>query len=489
MRARSALGAAAAAIAVAALPAAAQAVSWNREVKSVPGLRIPRVWVTVNDQDKAPGFMFLTPRAKLGQSTGPTILNADGKVVWFHRLSPRRTASGLQPQIYRGKPVLVWGQRPPLVHEGDSYRGAPHTVYNVIADTSYRIIARIRARGHGVRTDLHEFRISKRDTALVLGWRVVDRDLRRYGGTRHSAVLDNVVQEIDIRTGRVLLNFSAARRISPRQSYVRPPKDAGAWDAYHVNSITEDTDGNLLLTSRHMSAVYKIDRRTGRVMWKLGGRGGDFKLSNAARFYYPHDAQRAPDGTITILDNHAGPVTLNHASRALRLRVNTRRHTVSLARSFPHPAGNVSSTSQGNVNQLANGDVFVGWGISPWFSEYAADGRILFAAHFKNAWSQSYRAFKADWHATPTGAPAIYARVTKGNVAAYVSWNGATEVASWRLLGGPDQNNLTTLVETPWADFETKLSAAATPAFVKAQALDANGNVLGESAPVAPNTT
>src|SRR4051794_39305046 len=241
--------------------------------------------MTVNDDAKSPGFIFVTPRAKLGQSTGPTILNADGKVVWFHRLSPRRTASGLQPQVYRGNPVLIWGQRPPLVHEGDSYRGDPHTVYNVIADTSYRIIARIRARGHGVRTDLHEFRISKRNTALVLGWRVVARDLRRYGGIRQSAVLDNLVQEIDIRTGKVLLNFSAANRISPRHSYVRPPKGAGAWDAYHVNSISEDTDGNLLITSRHMSAVYKIDRRTGHVLWKLGGRGGKFRVSNPARFF------------------------------------------------------------------------------------------------------------------------------------------------------------------------------------------------------------
>jgi hypothetical protein len=445
------------------------------------------VFVTVNDHAKAPGFMFLTPRAKLGQSTGPTILNADGKVVWFHRLSPRRTAAGLRPQVYRGKPVLVWGQRPPLVHEGDSYRGPPHTVYNIIADTSYRIIARIRARGHGVRTDLHEFKISKRSTALVLGWRVVNRNLKRYGGPERSAVLDNVIQEIDIRTGKVLLNWSAARRLSPRYSYVRAP-DTGAWDAYHLNSINEDTDGNLLITSRHMSAVYKINRRTGRVMWKLGGRHSNFKVSSAARFYYPHDAQRAPDGSITILDNHAGPVSVRGASRALRLRVNSRRRTVSLARSFRHPSGSVHSDSQGNATELPNGNVFVGWGISPWFSEYAPDGRLVFAAHFKSAWSQSYRAFKDDWHATPKGNPAIFARITNGRVAAYVSWNGATEVANWRLLGGPAQDQLAPLGSAPWADFETKLAFDGTPAYVQVQALDATGEVIGASGVVQPKT-
>jgi hypothetical protein len=481
VRVRSLVGAAAAAVAVAAVPAAAEAISWNKEVKSVPGLRIPRVFVTVNDPDKSPGFMFLTPRAKNGQRTGPTILNADGKVVWFHRLSPRRTALGLRPQTYRGKPVLIWGQRPPLIHEGDHYRGDPQTVYNVIADTSYRIIARVRAHGHGIRTDLHEFGISRRSTAFVLGYRILNRNLKRYGGVERSAILDNVIQEIDIKTGRVLLNWSAARRVSPRDSYVKPPP-AGAWDAYHFNSINEDSDGNLLLTSRHMSAVYKVDRRTGKVLWKLGGKHGDFELGHGSRFYYPHDAKRAPDGTITILDNNVGAGAGGGPSRALRLRVDARRHRVRLLESVAHPAGG-KSESQGNADELPGGNLFVGWGISPWFSEYAPDGRVLFAAHFKDGWSQSYRAFKGSWVGTPKAKPALTARPgANGTIVAYASWNGATQVASWRLLGGADQSNLTPIGDAAWADFDTKLVFKATPGFVQVQALDAAGDVIGESA-------
>jgi hypothetical protein len=456
-------------------------------VRSVPGLRIPRVWTTVNDDAKSPGYIFVTPRAKLGQRTGPTILNADGKVVWFHRLSPRRTAAGLRPQTYRGKPVLVWGERPPLVHEGDNYRGSPHSVYNVIANTSYHVIARIRAHGRGVRTDLHEFAISRRSTALVLGWRVVKRNLSRYRGPARSAILDNVVQEVDVKTGRVLLNWSAARRLSPRDSYVSPPK-TGAWDPYHINSISEDRDGNLLLTSRHMSAVYKIKRRTGHVIWQLGGKHGDFKLSHGARFHYPHDAQRAPDGTITIFDNNSGPTAPGGPSRGLRLRVDSAKHTARVLTAFPHPAG-YKSTSQGNTDELPTGNVFVGWGISPWFSEYTPDGRLVFAAHFKDAWSQSYRAFKADWHATPHSDPAIVARVTAGRVAAYVSWNGATEAVAWQLLGGSDPGALSALGTAPWAGFETKLNFPGTPQWVQAEALDASGNVIGHSPVIQPKTT
>jgi hypothetical protein len=482
VRIRSAIGAAA--ILVAALPATADAVSWNKEVQSVPGLRIPRIWTTVNDPEKAPGYIFLTPRAKLGQRSGPTILNADGKVVWFHRLSPRRSAAGLQPQTYRGKPVLVWGERKPLVHEGDNYRGNPREVYNVVADSRYHIFARIRAIGHDLHTDLHEFRITKRNTALVLAWRVENRNLKRYGGPERSAIINNFIQEIDIRTGKLLMSWSAARQISPRYSYVRPPK-TGAWDAYHINSISEDTDGNLLVTSRHMSAVYKIARRSGRVLWKLGGRHGDFKLSGDARFRYAHDAERAPDGTITLFDNNAGPTRGNGASRALRLSVNTRRRTARVVRAYRHPTGAVAD-SQGNTDELPDGNVFVGWGISPWFSEYTSDGRMVFAAHFKNAWSQSYRAFKGDWQANPNSDPAIAARVGKGSVAAYASWNGATEVATWQLLGGGDPKQLTPFGTTPWADFETRLMFPGSPAYVQVQALDASGKVIGQSRVVKP---
>jgi len=463
-------------------------VSWNKEVKSIPGLRIPRIYTTVNDPDKAPGYIFITPRAKAGQRTGPTILDADGHVVWFHRLARTRTAIDVEPQSYRGKPVVTWGQRPPLVNEGDLYTGNAHTVYNVIADTSYHIIARVRAHGRGINTDLHEFRITRRNTALVLGFRTINRNLRRYGGPVHSAILDNVIQEIDIRTGKVLFSWSAMRHLSPSGSYIRPPR-TGGWDAYHINAISEDSDGNLLLTGRHTSAVYKIDRHSGKVLWTLGGRHSDFKLSGSASFLYPHDAQRAPDGTLTIFDNRATALDHSHgSSRALRLRIDPKKKTVSVAAAFRHPT-NASANSQGNVSVLPGGNVFVGWGSSPWFSEYAPDGRLLFAAHTQSIWNQSYRAFKADWHATPRSSPTISARVGAGRVAAYAAWNGATEVRSWRLLGGPDANTLAPIGSVPWADFETKLGFDGTPAYAQVQALDASGNVIGQTAVVQPKQT
>lgn len=463
------------------------ATSWNKAVRSYSGLRIPRIWTTVHDEGTAPGFIFLTPRAKLGQRTGPTILDSQGRVVWFHQLGGTRTSINLQPQTYLGQPVITWGQRPPLVNEGDLYTGNAHTVYNVIADAHYRVIARVRAHGRGINTDLHEFVITKRNTALLLGFRTVARNLRRYGGPEHGAILDNVVQEIDIKTGKVLLDWSAARRLSPSASMIKPP-ETGGWDAYHINAVSEDIDGNLLVTGRHTSTVYKLDRTTGHVLWKLGGKDSDYKLSPNATFVYPHDAFRASDGTLTIFDNRATFLDKSHgaASRALRIRLDAKKRTATLAGAYQHPSGNVLVTSQGNARVVDGGNVFVGWGSSPWFSEHAPDGRILFAGHLQSAWNQSYRAFKGPWKADPLTKPAAVASTRNGSLTVYASWNGATEVAQWRVLAGADESSLAELGTAPWQDFETKLSFPGSPAAFQVEALDASGAVIGRSPVLAP---
>ena len=466
------------------------AADWTTAVKSMPGVRIPKVIVTARDDSVAPGFIFVTPRTIYPGRTGPTILDKDGHVVWFHLQSKRLSAQNLEPQTLEGQPVLTWSVRPPTVPEGDPLAGGSRYAYNIIANQNYHVVKRVRAHGRGVITDGHEFVITAQNTALVLGGRYVPKDLSHWGGPRRSGYIDDLVQEIDLRTNKLLFSWAIGRHVPLDESMVKPPSK-GPWDPYHLNSISVDLDGNLLVSSRHTSTIYKLDRRTGRIIWRLGGKRSDFKIGRGADFWYQHDAKRQPDGTITLFDNGETDLDKTHANESVakRLKLDMKAMTASLLRTFKHPAGTGVATSQGNVNILSNGDAFVGWGISPWFSEYAPDGRLLFGAHFTSVWHHSYRAFKAPWSGRPSGSPALYARVSAGRVAVYVSWNGATDVANWRLLGGPDQSSLTELVTQPWADFETRLAAHATPAFVQVQALDAAGNVLGSSPVVAPKTS
>ena len=174
------------------------------------------------------------------------------------------------------------------------------------------------------------------------------------------------------------------------------------WDFFHINSVDLDDDGNLLISSRSMQTVYKIDR-SGKILWRLGGKSNDFDIGPGADFAWQHDARRQPDGTLTIFDNGATPA-VEKLSRGLILELDEQAMTATLLRQYTHPK--ILSGSQGSVQLLANGNVFVGWGEAPHVSEFDCSGRMLFDAML-GAKYQSYRAFRLPWTGRPAEAPAI----------------------------------------------------------------------------------
>jgi hypothetical protein len=163
-------------------------------------------------------------------------------------------------------------------------------------------------------------------------------------------------------------------------------------------------------------------------------------MGDGTRFAYQHDARRQPDGTITIFDNGAAP-KVHDRSRGIVLELETGRMTATLAREYTSP-DQLLSSSQGNVQVLPNGNVFVGWGSAPYLSEFDGEGGLLFNATFPGG-DQSYRAFRMKWSGHPTDNPAVAAKSSAGDkVTVYASWNGATEVESWQVLAGPEADRL-----------------------------------------------
>jgi outer membrane protein assembly factor BamB len=462
---------------------AAGATGPTRPIHAYPGLRVPAITVTQNLPGTSAGSIFLTPRARPGVRPGAMILDSQGRVVWYHQLPVIRAALGLDAQTYDGRRVLTWAQRPRIVTNADLYAGNPRFLYNVIADERYRVIARVRALGRGVRTDLHEMVITPKGTALVVGFRFLQRDLSRYGGNARGQIIDSLVQEIDIKTGRRLFSWSAANNVALGDSVTRPPATADGWDWFHVNAVSEDSDGNLLVTARHTSAVYKIDRTTGRVIWKLGGNHSTFTMGPGAAFWYPHDARRQSDGSVTIFDNHATEYdkTRGGTTRVIRLALSTKTKTATLVQSVQPPQGNVLAGSQGSARSLPGGNLFVGWGNTPWFSEHSPQGEVLFAAHLPSQTYQSYRALKGEWHAQPDTKPAAVAIKSASSLLVYAAWNGATEIARWRVMTGPGESALQEAGGAPWNGLETRMRVPSSERFVRVDALDAAGAVLGSS--------
>jgi Arylsulfotransferase (ASST) len=436
----------------------------SQDFHSAPNLHPPVITVTSNP-DRGSGDIFVAPVNS--PQVGPMILDSQGRLVWFRPVSAIE-ATNFAVQQFEGQPALTWFQGK-----------TPISGVDVIMNRAYRTVAVVHA-GNGYQAELHEFQITPEGTALITCFAPAYSNLITVGGPLKGGVIDGVIQEIDIKTGKVLWEWHALGHIPVDASYTKYGKNQ-FYDYFHLNSIQQLPNGNLLISARNTWAVYEISRKTGRVLWTLGGKSSSFKMSPGTNFEWQHDA-RLNGQTLSLLDDAADPQVESQSS-AKYLNVDTAAKTVSLLRRFTHTPPVLASAS-GGVQPLPNGNAFVGWGAQPQVSEYTPSGRQLFNLSFaQGVWT--YRAFRFPWVGVPRTRPSLaVARGAGGQVKVYASWNGATQVATWRVLGGSSPGQLKPLgVTAKRAGFETSIEVSGAPSYLAVEALDAQGKVLGISAP------
>jgi hypothetical protein len=446
----------------------------GRAFRSRPDLSPPAVEVTTQAHDTHPGYIFVAPENGDAGQGGSMIVDDRGEVVWFRPPQGRYgRAHDLKVQSYRGKSVLTW-------MDGLNEYG--------IFDHSYREIARLSA-GNGYNGDHHEFLISPQDTALILIYDPVPWDLSSIGGLKNDKVWQGIVQELDIESGEVLFEWHSLEHVGLDETYATVSQDGRpGLDYFHVNSIEVDYDSNLIVSARQTFTVYKIDRNTGEVMWRLGGKKSDFEMGPGTRFAFQHDARRQPDGTITVFDNgttifHDNVPEAVEESRGIVLELDEEQMSASLVHEYTHPDKQYAHAS-GNVQLLPNGNVFIGWGRALVFSEFSKDGEMLFDASLPPH-NRSYRYFRFPWSGHPTDRPsAVAERANEDELEVYASWNGATEVSTWEVLAGPRPDQIEPLGSVPRNGFETALSVQTPHPYVAVRAKDRSGQVLGTTAPV-----
>lgn len=440
--------------------------------RSRPDLKPPRVVIDQEASDQAgEGSLFLSPKVD-----GPMIIEDDGSLVYFR---PSTEAADFRVQSYKGEPVLTWWQGP--FNAGGYTEGT-----NVIFNDNYEEIARVPA-GNGYRADLHEFKLTDRGSAYLTIYKNVLVDLSPWGGPKRGAVLDSIAQEIDIETGNVVWEWHSLGNVPLGDTKIPfPESPTEAFDYYHINSVNEDDDGNILISGRNTFSVDKVDKETGEMIWTLGGEGSDFEMGKGTDFSYQHDALRQEDGTLTLYDNAGtyGQEPTYPNSRGLVLNLDEENMTAELARDpFIHPDG-LLAPSQGNMQELPDGNYLVGWGSQPWFTEFSPDGEVLLDGTYY-ARNSSYRTYRDPWTGMPSDDPAIAtANGGSGRVNVWASWNGATEVDSWRILGGESSGDLSELDTVPKRGFETMAAVESQDRFFAVEALDADGEVLGTSATI-----
>lgn len=443
-------------------------------------LRPPGISIGTPATTTAPGLLFSTPRAAGDGSSdqGVMIYDDEGEVVWFRpQLDPGAVVGNAVVTTYAGAPALTWFEGTAPFGAG-SYRGEW-----VVVDSTYREVARV-GMANGYRADIHDIELTDHGTAYLIAYNplvctgVAPLDACRPGAT----VLEGVVQEVDVASGQVLWEWHSLDHVPLEDDYL--DLSSNLVDYFHVNSVDIDEDGGVLLTARSTSAMYKLDRATGKVLWTFGGKRSSFPNVVASPGPpdgpdFPHDVEARGGGSYSWFDNgvrRGGPARADIAT--LDPATGTATFTKSLQR--PNP---IDAPSQGNMQPLPTGGNLVSWGNRGVVTEFGPADQVVFDATLPGV--SSYRQYRQEWVGAPTSRPAARADAAPGGTAVRVSWNGDTRTQQWRILAGPSTGSLSPVATVARDGFETAATIPGRPQRVVVEALDGGGQVIGRSAPVA----
>lgn len=424
-----------------------------------------------------PGYLFIAQRGSAPKQTGLIIADTAGDIIWVNPYYGQGNL-GFRKQQYQGKDVLTtWNG----VTEAAGYGEGRYFVI----DQGYNLIANFTSLNN-TSGDMHEFKIVN-DTALVTIYEQFQYDLTAYGGTADGYINSGRFQHINMTSNELIFDWRSIDHVDPSESYASISGagiQANPWDYFHINSVDYQTsDNSYLISSRHCSTIYKITS-DGNIAWRLGGKMSNFTMGTGTNFEWQHHARWRGSNQISLFDNAAQSTTVVNETetRGLLLNVDQTNFNCTLATQFINPSHPLS-TSQGDVQFLDNGNVFMGYGDLALAAEYAPSGQVLGTLQFAPITSdvQSYRVYNQNWTATPGIPPDV--AVQNNNL--YFSWNGATGLSYWNVYGGNDPSSLALVSSLNKTGFET--SAPFNMSFAQIGAVASNGSVISLSNVLANN--
>ncbi|KAL4781181.1 ASST-domain-containing protein [Aspergillus varians] len=471
---------------------------------TLPKVRALKFDISYHDREAiAPGYWFVAPygviepevptKQWVPYQVGPYIYDSDGILVWAGSpMFDNRNAFDFKAaNNIDGESHLSFILQHQFGDDGTD-KGFAY-VLDQHYDQKYKV---------GVVNDLsafnmHEFNIlDGGKSALACLYRSEYTDLSAFGRPdNHTWIISGGLLELDTTTGEVLFEWSSLNNVLLDES-VKFHEDSESserpgWDYIHVNSVDKNSAGDYLLSARFTSTLYYISNQ-GEIVWRLGGKLSDFDVDFT--FSKQHHARFVEsNGThhlISFLNNASDELENEEdVSSALYVQIDSAASpmTATVVKRINRPDGGLTRL-RGNVQTLPNGNTFVGWSERGYQSEHSPDGHLLMEAKFVSTRLSSYRSYKFPFTGRPRTPPDVVASVygtdeTDMTTIFHVSWNGATDIASWRFYARSAEDNdvAVPVGNTTKADFETMYIADGYLDWVSVEAVDKDGNVLGKS--------
>jgi hypothetical protein len=389
---------------------------------SVPS-NFPHIWISVNSNPD-PGFIFID-NGGYGDKSYTVIFDNTGSPVWYMRTPDGQLNMDVQPN---GLLTMMTSQG------GDRFIGL---------DTHYRHVADFVAV-NGYTTDMHDLRVLKDGNYLLIGLAYETVDMSRYvsGGDTGAVVGETVIQEFT-PAGELIFQWRAWDNFDVRDVEWQDIR-SHSFKFPHMNAIDIDDDGHIVLSSRHLSEVTKIDRDTGEILWRLGGAHNEFTFVNdpLKGFRCQHAVRALGRGHYTMFDN--GNLRTPAVSRGVEYQVDPRGKTATLVWQFRQKP-DIYAYQFGNVQRLSNGNTLIGWGKGPFpkLTEVRPDGSKVFEMNWVDQW-ETYRVWRYPWQGKALK-PELIIEQLSDSLALIFNQFGDPDVTCYRIYGGTSPQPTTLL--------------------------------------------
>jgi len=391
---------------------------------SVPS-NFPLIDITINDNPDS-GYIFLDNRTS-GSNSYNVIFDNTGSPIWYLQTDDERRDMKVQQND-----VLT------MLARTGGYRF-------IGLDTHYREVVSYWAV-NGYSTDEHELVVLENGYYLLIGLRHETVDMTQYlpGANPNASVGETIIQEFTPE-GDLIFQWRAWDNFDVRDVHLDDPY-GGSFRFPHMNAIDIDEDGHILLSSRHISEVTKINRDTGEIIWRLGGAHSDFTFVNDSLNgpSCQHAIRSVGNGRYLLFDN--GNLHSPSVSRGVEYELDLDAMTATLVWEF-RETPDVFSHYMANAQRLPNGNTLINWAIGslPKLTEVRPNGTKAFEMNWVDRY-EAYRVWRCPWRGMALK-PSLIVESPPDNLTLIFNKFGDPNVAYYRIYGGTTPEP-TTLLDT-----------------------------------------